>query len=151
MARQQPLVLASVFLWLGFLGAISFMEAWLKFRAPGITLELGLGIGRLVFNALNKVEWVLSLSILGGLFYYKQTVIQRQIIFLVIPLLLLLIQTIWLLPTLDYRAEMAILRQSLPPSNLHFYYVLMEIIKAACLLGYGKSLFKVRTISEANI
>ncbi|WP_432410075.1 hypothetical protein [Rasiella sp. SM2506] len=150
-ARQQPLVLASVFLWLGFLGTISFMEAWLKFRAPGITLELGLGIGRLVFNALNKVEWVLLLSILGGLLYYKQTVIQRQLIFLVIPCLLLLLQTLWLLPALDHRAEMAILKQSLPPSNLHFYYVVMEIIKAACLFSYGKSLFKIRAISEATI
>ena len=46
---KYPLALAGVFLWIGFVSAISFMEAWLKFRAPGVTLTLGLGIGRLVF------------------------------------------------------------------------------------------------------
>ncbi|MEH6780076.1 MAG: hypothetical protein V7618_00780 [Rhodoglobus sp.] len=39
--------------WLGLIIAISFLETPLKFRAPGITLELGLGIGRLVFFAMN--------------------------------------------------------------------------------------------------
>ncbi len=32
------------------------MEAPHKFQAPGITLVLGLGIGKLVFFTLNKVE-----------------------------------------------------------------------------------------------
>src|SRR4029453_7982569 len=47
-------------LWLGMVLAISFLEAPLKFRAPGITVSLGLGIGRLVFRALNIVEAVLA-------------------------------------------------------------------------------------------
>ena len=32
--------------WLGMVLAISFLEAPLKFRAPGVTLPPGLGIGR---------------------------------------------------------------------------------------------------------
>ena len=32
-----PLAVGASFVWLGFVGAISFMEAWLKFRAPGVT------------------------------------------------------------------------------------------------------------------
>ncbi|HQO86046.1 MAG TPA: hypothetical protein PKX84_00190, partial [Bacteroidia bacterium] len=55
-----PIALIASTLWIGFVSAISFMEAWLKFRAPGITIPLGLGIGRLVFNVLNKIEWVLA-------------------------------------------------------------------------------------------
>ena len=47
---------ALTFLWLGMVLAISFVEAPLKFRAPGVTLPIGLGIGRLVFRALNAVE-----------------------------------------------------------------------------------------------
>ena len=47
--------------WLGMVVAISFLEAPLKFRAPGVTLPVGLGIGRLVFKALNVVEVVLLL------------------------------------------------------------------------------------------
>ena len=36
---------AAVFTWLGLVAGISLIEAPLKFRAPGITLALGLGIG----------------------------------------------------------------------------------------------------------
>jgi hypothetical protein len=51
---KYPAALAANFLWIGFVCAISFMEAWLKFRAPGIMLPLGLCIGKLVFNALKN-------------------------------------------------------------------------------------------------
>ena len=51
-------------LWLGMVLAISFLEAPVKFRAPGITLALGLGIGRLVFAALNRFEAVLAVAVL---------------------------------------------------------------------------------------
>jgi hypothetical protein len=40
--------------------AISFIETPLKFRAPGVTLQIGLGIGRLVFRALNACELALA-------------------------------------------------------------------------------------------
>src|SRR6478735_6275999 len=40
--------------------AISFVETPLKFRAPGVTLQIGLGIGRLVFRALNACELALA-------------------------------------------------------------------------------------------
>jgi hypothetical protein len=41
------LQIAIPFIWFGAIGAISFMEAPLKFTAPNITLALGLGIGRI--------------------------------------------------------------------------------------------------------
>lgn len=37
--KKYPLALSAVFLWISFVCAISFMEAWLKFRAPGITVD----------------------------------------------------------------------------------------------------------------
>ena len=53
MNHWLALGVAAIFVWLGMVFAISFLEAPLKFRAPGITIPLGLGIGRLVFRALN--------------------------------------------------------------------------------------------------
>lgn len=67
-----PYIVALIFIWIGLISAISFMEAWLKFRASGITLPLGLGIGQLVFNALNKVEWTLAIIIMLNLIFEKQ-------------------------------------------------------------------------------
>ena len=60
MSGAHGLAAAVIFTWLGMVIAISFIEAPLKFRAPGVTLPIGLGIGRLVFRALNTTEAILS-------------------------------------------------------------------------------------------
>ncbi len=141
---KYPMALASVFLWIGFVGAISFMEAWLKFQAPGVTLSLGLGIGRLVFDALNKVEWVFAIAILANLAFAKAVVFKMKNIFYFIPLFLLISQSIWLLPALDARAELHIQEQELVSSNFHFYYVGMEILKVVCLFIFGINLLYIK-------
>lgn len=51
------------FVWFGMITAISFIETPLKFKAPGMTHALGVGIGRLVFKVLNRVEAVLAVVI----------------------------------------------------------------------------------------
>ena len=66
MSGYLAVAVAAVFIWLGMVLAISFLEAPLKFRAPGITIPLGLGIGRLVFRALNVCEVVLAAVALGA-------------------------------------------------------------------------------------
>lgn len=132
--QKFPYVFSLAGIWLGFVAAISFMEAWLKFKAPGIDIPLGLGIGRLVFNALNKVEWVCFILILMQLFVYHRFATPNQWISTGILLIILLVQTFWLLPILDSRAELIINHQPLPPSNFHFYYVSLEIVKVAVLL-----------------
>lgn len=138
----MPIAIITTFLWIGFVCAISFMEAWLKFRAPGITVPLGLGIGRLVFNVLNKVEWVFAIAIIINIFWHSFEVLKWQNLAFVIPFALLLIQTFWLLPALDARAELHIQGENVPPSSLHFYYVGMEITKVICLSIFGTMLFK---------
>ena len=55
-AAPAAVAAAVAFTWLGMVLAISFLEAPLKFRAPGVTVVLGLGIGRVVFRALNRIE-----------------------------------------------------------------------------------------------
>lgn len=139
---KNPISLISTFLWIGFVCAISFMEAWLKFSAPGITLPLGLGIGRLVFDALNKVEWVFALAILVSGIFAKGRRLDPINIAFAIPLVLLIIQTFWTLPALDARAELIINVHDLPSSNLHFYYVAMEVFKVISLLLFGIKHFK---------
>ncbi len=140
---KYPIAVAAVFIWIGFVGAISFMEAWLKFRAPGITLPLGLGIGRLVFSALNKVELVLSISIIAGMLFSGIKGFEWKQLFFIIPFLIVVIQGLWLLPALDVRAEMHIQGQEVPASKLHFYYVGLETVKVLCLLIFGINLLKV--------
>ncbi|MBC7426864.1 MAG: hypothetical protein H7321_10045 [Bacteroidia bacterium] len=59
---KYPVALIAVFLWIGFVLAISFMDSWLSFRASGETVSNGLSIERLVFGALNKNRMVLFCS-----------------------------------------------------------------------------------------
>lgn len=140
-AIKYPVAVASVFLWIGFVCAISFMEAWLKFKAPGVSLPIGLGIGRLVFNVLNKVEWVFAFAIIISLLSSGGR-LQASFIFLLIPLILLSLQTFWLLPILDVRAEMHIQGLPVSPSNLHVYYIVAEGLKVLSLLIFSIQLFK---------
>lgn len=139
---KHPWAAAAVFIWIGFVCAISFMEAWLKFQAPGITVELGLGIGKLVFSALNKVEWVLAIIILLSLILKKDSIFLSKNRFYFIPLLLLILQTVWLLPVLNSRALLVVDGQQVAPSNLHLFYVGFEIIKTVLLIIFGTKLLK---------
>jgi hypothetical protein len=144
MSKQvsSPLVLISTFLWIGFVFSISFMEAWLKFQAPGITLPLGLGIGRLVFGALNKVEIIFCLIILLSILIKKIQFVKIEKLLIAIPLLILVAQTFWLLPVLDARAEIIIQGNKPPESYLHLTYIVTEFIKVICLSIFGIKLFK---------
>lgn len=137
---RKPVAIICAFVWIGFVCAISFLEAWLKFRAPGITLPIGLGIGRLVFGALNKVELVLAAAILIDLM--RPDAARSQGLLFAIPAILLLAQTFWLLPALDARAEVVIQNGTAPPSQLHFVYVAMEVVKVAVLIAFGMRLFE---------
>ena len=64
MAAPLAAACAVTFVWLGMVLAISFLEAPLKVRALGVTLRIGLGIGRLVFGALNIVEAVFAATLM---------------------------------------------------------------------------------------
>ena len=139
---KYPLALISDFLWVGFVCAISFMEAWLKFRAPGINIPLGLGIGRLVFSALNKVEWVLAISIIANYVFVSKKDFYWSYVLYIFPFLILLFQTFYLLPALDTRAEMYIKGLPVEPSSLHFVYIGIEMIKVVCLIIFGIKLIK---------
>jgi hypothetical protein len=138
----SPLLVTITFLWIGFVLAISFMEAWLKFQAPGITLQLGLGIGRLVFSALNKVEILFGLIILMKLLIQKILLGKAEKLYIIIPLLILIAQTFWLLPALDTRAEVIIQGSAPSESYLHITYIISEFVKVASLSIFGFKLFK---------
>src|SRR5690554_365953 len=139
------LAFPSVFLWIGFVSAISFMEAWLKFRAPGITLPLGLGIGSLVFKALNLMEWLFALLIAARFILNRRRERRSSVIQYGVILLLLLIQTLWLLPALDARIPLYQQGLEVPSSPLHLYYVVAELFKVTLLFIVG-----IRFLKEAR-
>jgi len=139
---KKNIAISTVFVWIGFVCAISFMEAWLKFRAPGITLPLGLGIGRLVFTALNRMELIFLMITLVCLFPFRNISKLSKVTFIVI-IVMLILQTFWLLPVLVSRAESYINGITPPVSKVHLYYVISEFIKVISLLLFGFKLFSI--------
>ena len=128
------IVLLVIGIWIGMLIGISFLEAPLKFRAPNITLPLGLGIGKLVFSALNKFEIVFSLLLTFWLIKNYQGFTLFSTIVIVIVLVAVLLQTLWLLPILDARADQWIAGVEVAKTNHHFYYVGFELTKLVALI-----------------
>jgi hypothetical protein len=135
MRVYQVLIILAIFFWAGAILSISFMEAPLKFTAPNINLELGLGIGRIVFHALNKLEWILALTILIGLIFVPKQ--KSYYWFYGIILSILIYQTFLLLPQLDVRAEIVLSGKTPPASYHHWLYIIIELIKLICLIIFG--------------
>ena len=130
------LQIAIPFIWFGALGAISFMEAPLKFTAPNINLPLGLGIGRIVFQTLNKIEIILAILLVLSFFFARPKGKSWIYCYGVIAVLLLL-ETVWLLPVLDARAEQVINGTASPNSNTHVVYIVFDAIKFIALFVLG--------------
>ncbi len=132
---MRTFIVATTFIWVGLVLGISFLEAPLKFTAPGITLELGLGIGKVVFGALNKIEIGLCISILLSLLFAKFSLKSNSIY--VLAFFVLIVQSAWLLPILEERAVGIINGQNVPDTNHHITYIILEVIKLVLLLTAG--------------
>lgn len=147
---KYPFSIVAAALWIGFVGAISFMEAWLKFKAPGVTIPLGVGIGRIIFFALNKVEIILLVTILCNLICTKEKFILSSNIILLLPIAVLITQTLWLLPALDTRAELYIKGEFVEPSFHHMLYIILEVFKITGLIFFILSSFKKHSYEYFN-
>lgn len=126
---------AMAFSWLGMVVAISFLEAPLKFRAPGVTIPIGLGIGRIVFRALNIVEIVFALCVVLAIVLGNASA--GVLSFGAAAVLVLAVQLVGIRPRLNRRTDRVLAGESLPRSRLHFAYIGAEIIKILLLLPLG--------------
>jgi hypothetical protein len=129
------LAAALAFTWFGMVIAISFVETPLKFRAPGITVPLGLGIGRLVFKALNIAESALAVLLLVTLATGHGD--GRGWIPALVATACLVTQMAVLRPALDRRAAAIIAGGEVAPSRLHLGYVALEVAKVLALVTAG--------------
>lgn len=143
MSTAHAVAVAVIFTWLGMVAAISFLEAPLKFHAPGVSLPIGLGIGRLVFRALNTVEAVLAMLLLIAIGYEPPPA--AAIIAVGVVVVTLAAQLLVVRPRLARRSDM-VLAGAVPPtapgrptrrSRAHYGYVGLELVKVIALIIGG--------------
>ena len=126
---------AAIFVWLGMVVAISFVEAPLKFRAPGVTVPIGLGIGRLVFRALNVGELVLAAAIIAALIVGAPAT--AAVVASGIAVGMLILQLVAVRPVLTRRTRAVLAGEDGPGSHAHRVYIGLESVKVFALLIAG--------------
>ncbi len=147
MNKSPAIVSGTLFFWAGFVCSISFMEAWLKFQAPGVTLPIGLSIGKLIFTALNRMEWIL-LVLLGVVTISRIRNLPKTFFYLSATILLILVvQTFALLPELNQRAELIISGTTPNKSDAHLFFGIAEVLKVIILIYMGFYTSKNRKLS----
>jgi hypothetical protein len=137
-STSLALAIAVTFVWLGMVLAISFLEAPLKFRAPGVTLPIGLGIGRLVFRALNGVELLLALA--TAILVASASPAGSVIAVAALAPALLLAQLAVVRPRLHRRTAAVVAGAAARRSRAHLGYVALECAKVLSLAVAGACL-----------
>ncbi|HEV8082027.1 MAG TPA: hypothetical protein VGP55_02440 [Chitinophagaceae bacterium] len=127
-------------------------RVYLRHKLYGIMAEIpctryhnacGVKHRQVVFSALNKVEWFFSVVIVAIIFLNNSAITFANKIWFALILAILIIQTAWLLPALNYRAKAIIGGKNLPRSNLHWYFVIAEFLKLVALILFGFTLLKL--------
>lgn len=135
MSPGTAVAVALTFVWLGMVLAISFLEAPLKFRAPNVTRQIGLGIGRLVFRALNIIEVALVIVIAAVVLANPPAAGVIAAFLTVVAVLAA--QLIAVRPFLNRRSAKVLAGLNAPRSRGHYAYVGLEAIKVIALVVAG--------------
>lgn len=139
MTAALQIATAAVWVWLGMVLAISFLEAPLKFRTPGLDLRTGLAIGRIVFRALNIAECVLVAVIAVCLLIDRPSAAITSLA--VVAAAILLTQVFVVRPQLARRTNRVLAGEDAPRSSSHHWYIVLEVAKVAVLVALGVAMF----------
>lgn len=156
-ARSRSATLATLLqimlpaFWMGMVIAISFIEAPLKFQAPGITIPLGLGIGRLVFTALNIAELVLLVALTIAVLLPRRA--SRGMLVTVAALwIITLVKVFVVRPPLNARSDIIVAGGDPGESVLHYLYIGLDlfgvVLLVVALVIAARHLISGRTIQE---
>ncbi len=138
MSAAQSVSVAVVFVWLGMVLAISFLEAPLKFQAPGVSVQIGLSIGRLVFRALNTCEAVLAVMV--GLAFVLQPPSTTAMAAFAVVVAAFVLQVLAVRPVLTRRSDAVLAGAGGSRSRGHYAYVALEAAKVVALVLTGIAL-----------
>ncbi len=132
---RRVLLPVTLLFWAGVVFGVAYVAAPAVFTAASVTRQVGIDATRHSFTLLNRAEIVLAgLSLLlllrsaAGRIAISATVLACAIVAL---------ETLWMLPTLDRRADIVMRGAEPPPSPVHTLYVVGDSVKVLALLAGG--------------
>lgn len=130
--RLRERIFVFTLLWAGFIFAISFLAAPLKFLAPSLTLPVAMEIAYLLFHSFNGIEIGFALLILAITLLAEWS--RKARLFTALIVTLLATQTALLYTVMDART-LAIIEGDEPSvRSYHSIYVGLELAKLLALL-----------------
>ncbi|MCI0517396.1 MAG: hypothetical protein L0Y45_06140 [Woeseiaceae bacterium] len=123
------------FTWFGMTAGISLLESPARFSADTLSRAAALDLGRIVFSVLNKAELITLVVLLSivrisgqGRRYWAECALLA---------LIMIAQSVWLLPELSARSAQIVAGADPGPSFVHAAYASLELLKLALLLVLG--------------
>lgn len=123
------------FAWFGMTAGISLLESPARFTADTLSRAAALDLGRIVFSLLNKAELVALVLVLCIVRISGQA--RRFWGECAMLALILMAQSVWLLPALSARSLQIVAGDDPGPSFVHAAYATLELLKLALLLVLG--------------
>lgn len=122
--------------WFGMLIGVSFLATPVKFVVQDLDLPTALQVGAATFGLFSRVEWGLTVLLLGAATLVPTRHWTLRALVLGVSAIVLA-QAAWLLPALDLRVAEIVAGGAPPPSLHHHFYAGFELAKAAALLAIG--------------
>ena len=123
------------FAWLGLTVGISLIATPVRFSAASITRPVALDVGRVVFAALNKAEFVALVLLLVIVRVSGRSA--RLWAWCSALALIVIAQGAWLIPELAARTDIILAGGTPPPSYAHAIYSTLELAKLGILAFVG--------------
>jgi hypothetical protein len=131
------------FTWLGMTAGVSVIATPARFTAGSITRPVAFDVGRAVFAALNKAEFVALVLLLVIVRVSGRSVTLWA--WCSVLALIVITQGAWLIPELASRTDIILSGGEPPPSYAHAIYSTLELAKIGILAFVG-----IRSLAQAT-
>jgi hypothetical protein len=132
-AIWRTALIAVALLWAGMVLGVAFVAVPAQFAADGLTRPLGIDVTRQVFTRFDRVELGLAAATLLLALLLRARPLLWSL--LVLLWLIVALQSLWLLPVLDGRADQLLQGQEPAPGPWHGLFAGAEIVKLGVLLA----------------
>lgn len=150
----QFLQLTVPFFWLGLIVGLWFTQNGIVILPVAeIGFESGLDAEGISFSILKQFEIVLAFLLSIAVYYWRPKVLQTIVLTWV--LLVLGMQTLWLLPVLNERVSIIVPGEAIERLFLQTLFTVFELLKVIGLLAFGlwvfRDLLKTQRLADQEI